>query len=151
MIDNIGSSTSTSTYSSFSPFLLMGVFMVISLLIGVLIIVSNWKVYQKAGKPGWASIVPIYNIIVLLEIVGKPTWWILLFFIPIANIVVAIMIAHQLAKAFGQDVGFTLGLIFLPFIFYPLLAFGKYSYQGAIPPLPTTVPISSETPTSTTV
>jgi hypothetical protein len=112
------------------------------LLIGVLMLISYWKIYTKAGRPGWASIVPIYNIVVLLEIVGKPVWWILLLFIPIVNIIFGIKIAHQLSKAFGQDVGYTLGLIFLPFIFYPLLAFGKYSYQKTIFTEQTTLPLS---------
>jgi hypothetical protein len=119
--------------------------------VALFIIVSYWKVYQKAGKPGWAAIIPIYNIIVLLEIVGKPIWWIILFFIPIVNIVVGIIIAHQLAKAFGQDVGFTFGLIFLPFVFYPLLAFGKFSYQGTAPSQSTTILTPPQTPPENTL
>lgn len=96
----------------------------------VLFVVSMWKIFTKAGKPGWAAIIPIYNIIILLEIVGKPVWWIVLFFIPIVNLVVAIMLTHQLSLSFGKDVGFTIGLIFLGFIFYPLLGFGDAQYVG---------------------
>ncbi len=97
----------------------------------ILFIASIWKIFTKAGKPGWAAIIPIYNIIVLLEIVGKPAWWVVLMLIPIVNIVVAIIVTHQLSKSFGQGVGFTIGLILLSFIFYPLLAFGDFKYQGA--------------------
>ena len=107
-----------------------GVGMLIYLLILVILIAAQWKIFTKAGKPGWACIIPIYNIIVLLEIVGKPTWWILLYLIPIANIVVAIMVTNLLAKSFGKEVGFTIGLILLPIIFYPILGFGSATYQG---------------------
>ena len=101
--------------------------------IGILIavIAGGWKMFEKAGKPGWAFIVPIYNIIVLLEIVGKPIWWIVLFIIPVVNIVVFIMVYHALSKSFGKDIGFTLGLLFLSFIFIPLLGFGDAKYVGA--------------------
>lgn len=96
----------------------------------VLMIASIWKVFTKAGKPGWAAIIPIYNIVVLLEIVGKPIWWIILMLIPIVNIVVQIIVTHQLSKSFGKDVGFTIGLIFLGFIFFPILGFGSAKYIG---------------------
>ena len=106
-----------------------GVF-ILYLAIIVIVIAAQWKIFTKAGKPGWACIVPIYNIIVLLEIVGKPLWWIVLLFIPIANLVVSIMVANLLAKSFGKGVGFTVGMIFLPIIFYPILGFGSATYQG---------------------
>jgi hypothetical protein len=107
-----------------------GVFGLIMLLVALVMIASLWKVFAKAGKPGWAAIVPIYNIIVLLEIVGKPIWWIVLMLIPCANIVVAILLAINLAKSFGKETGFAIGMIILPFIFYPMLAFGDASYRG---------------------
>lgn len=97
----------------------------------VLMIASMWKIFTKAGKPGWAAIVPIYNIIIMLEIVGKPTWWIILMLIPIVNIVVALILMHQLSLSFGKDIGFTIGLILLGFIFIPILAFGDAKYVGA--------------------
>lgn len=96
--------------------------------IGIFMIICMWKVYSKAGKPGWAAIVPIYNIVVLLEIVKKPVWWLILLLIPIVNIIIMILIYVELAKAFGQGVGFGLGLIFLSIIFFPILAFGDYQY-----------------------
>jgi hypothetical protein len=96
----------------------------------LLLIIAQWKIYEKAGQPGWAVIIPFYNLYILLKIVGKPGWWILLYFIPLVNIVIAIMVTHRLSKSFGHDVGFTLGLIFLGFIFYPILGFGESRYLG---------------------
>jgi hypothetical protein len=99
-------------------------------LVLVLCIVAMWKIFVKAGKPGWACIIPIYNIIVLLEIVGKPWWWLLLMLIPGVNIVLAIWMLNLLSKSFGKEVGFTIGLFFLSFIFLPILGFGESKYQG---------------------
>lgn len=95
----------------------------------LLIIIGMWKVFVKAGKPGWAAIVPIYNMIVLLEIAGKPLWWIILLLIPFVNIIVIIIVLVALARNFGKGVGFALGLLILPFIFYPILGFGDARYQ----------------------
>ncbi|PSL29682.1 DUF5684 domain-containing protein [Chitinophaga ginsengisoli] len=94
--------------------------------IGLFFIVCYWKIFEKAGKPGWACIVPIYSTIVMLEIVGKPWWYFFMFLIPIYGwIVLPIMLTHDFSKSFGKDIGFTLGLLFLPFIFYPILAFSR--------------------------
>jgi hypothetical protein len=108
----------------------MRIVTVLYLAIIVLIIVSEWKIYTKAGKPGWACIIPIYNILVLLEIVGKPWWWLLLLLIPIVNIVFLIWMTNLLSKSFGKSEGFTVGLILLPFIFYPILGLGDAQYSG---------------------
>ena len=94
----------------------------------VFIIAAQWKVYSKAGKPGWACLVPIYNIIVLLEIVKKPIWWFILLLIPIVNFIVLIIIMIELAKVFGKSTGFGVGLILLGFIFMPILGFGDAKY-----------------------
>ena len=91
-------------------------------------IIGMWKIYGKAGKPGWASIVPIYNAIVLLEITNKPLWWILLLCIPFVNIIPFVILTHRLALSFGKDAGYTVGLILLPVIFHPLLGFDKSVY-----------------------
>jgi hypothetical protein len=95
-------------------------------------IISLWRIFLKAGRPGWASIIPIYNYIVLLEIIKKPAWWFILLLIPVVNVVYSIWIANLLAKSFGRGPGFTVGLIFLGYIFYPILAFGtpSYLYEG---------------------
>jgi hypothetical protein len=95
----------------------------------VISIIALWKMFAKAGQPGWASIIPIYNTIVMIQIAGKPVWWFLLLFIPIVNIVVSVMITHATAKNFGRGVGTTLGLIFLPFIFMLILGFGSAEYK----------------------
>ena len=95
----------------------------------VLIFVSLWKIFEKAGKPGWAAIVPIYNIIVLLEIVNKPVWWIVLMLVPLVNIVVAVLVYIELAKCFGKSAGFGIGMVFLGFIFLPMLAFSDAKYM----------------------
>jgi Family of unknown function (DUF5684) len=102
--------------------------------VSVLMIASVWVVYTKAGQPGWASLIPIYNIIVMLQIAGKPTWWILLCLIPIVNIVIMFMMYIAVARAFGKSDGFGIGLIFLSFIFFPILAFGDAKYVGAAQP-----------------
>lgn len=104
---------------------------IICLAIVVLEIVACWKIYTKAGKPGWAILIPIYDCIVYLQIIGKPWWWIILFCIPIVNIIFAIWALNLLSISFGKDVGFTLGLIFLSPIFVPILGFGKAEYKGA--------------------
>jgi len=104
-------------------------FMIIALAVGLLLIVSMWKIFTKAGEPGWASIVPIYNMIILLKIVGKPAWWVLLMFIPFVNLVIFIIVYIELAKVFGKGAGFGIGLLVLPFIFFPILAFGSARYQ----------------------
>jgi len=96
----------------------------------IFLIASMWKIFEKAGKPGWAAIVPIYNIVVLLEIVGKPTWWIILFLIPIVNIIFSVWTYNMLSKSFGKDEGFTVGLVLLGIVFFPILGFGDAVYQG---------------------
>ena len=108
-----------------------GVSSIVGLLVAVLVIAGMWKVFTKAGKPGWAAIIPIYNTIVLLQIAGKPVWWFLLFFIPIVNIVIAVMVMIAIAKAFGKGTGFALGLLFLSPIFIPILGFSDAQYVGA--------------------
>src|SRR2546426_540233 len=93
----------------------------------VLLIASMWKVFTKAGKPGWAAIIPIYNLIVILQIAGKPIWWFFLLLIPLVNLVVGIMTYVAFAKNFGKGVGFALGLIFLGFIFFPISVSATHS------------------------
>lgn len=95
-----------------------------------LLFASMWVVFTKAGKPGWAALVPIYNLIILLEIVGKPWWWLFLMLIPLLNVVFAIWTYNLLSKSFGKSEGFTVGLLLLSFIFFPILAFGDAKYQG---------------------
>lgn len=105
-------------------------FILLYLVLIVFMVATMWKLFSKAGKPGWAAIVPIYNTIVMLQIVGRPIWWILLMLVPFVNIVVGIIVTNDLAKSFGKTVGWTVGLILLPIIFYPMLAFGSAKYAG---------------------
>jgi len=103
---------------------------IIGLLIALLIIVAMWKVFTKAGQPGWASIIPIYNLYVWCKIVGRPWWWILLMLIPFVNFIVAIILCIDMAKSFGKGAGFGIGLALLGIIFWPILGFGSAQYQG---------------------
>lgn len=99
-----------------------------ALLFSSIEIASLWQIFKKAGQPGWAAIVPFYNIIVWLRIISKPGWWLILLFLPVVNIVFSVWMVNLLAIKFGRGAGFTFGLIFLGFIFYPLLAFKDYEY-----------------------
>jgi hypothetical protein len=96
----------------------------------LLMIASMWKVFTKAGEPGWAAIIPIYNIIVWCKIVGRPAWWVILLLLPCINIVILFILAIDLAKSFGKGAGFGIGLALLGFIFFPILAFGSAQYIG---------------------
>lgn len=109
---------------------LMGIILIPALIVTFILVIAMWRIFTKAGKPGWAAIIPIYNAIVFLEIIGKPVWWILLFFIPCVNFVFLIWATNLLSKSFGQGEGFTIGLLILPYIFYPILGFGNFQYLG---------------------
>jgi len=106
----------------------------------IFFIVTVWKIFSKAGRPGWAAIIPIYNTIVMLQIANKPVWWIFLYLIPFVNIIIGVIVVYNLAKVFGKGGGFTLGLILLPIIFYPILAFGKSTYLPTSQPAAPTAP-----------
>jgi len=105
------------------------VFWIVYFAIIIFMLVVQWKIFEKANKPGWGCIVPIYNTILQLEIAGRPLWWIFLMFIPFVNFVIAIIVLFDIAKAFGKGTGFGLGMLFLPFIFFPILAFDSSEYQ----------------------
>ena len=106
------------------------VLLMVQLVVSLVVIAGNWKVYSKAGKPGWACIIPVYNMVVLLEIVGRPIWWIVLLLIPCVNIVVLVILFVDLAKSFGKDGAFAAGLVLLSPIFILILGFGSAEYQG---------------------
>lgn len=105
-------------------------FMIFWLIIMLIYIVSLWKIFEKAGEPGWAALIPIYNIIILIKIVGRPIWWLVLLLIPFVNFIFAIILYLDLAKAFNKSSGFAIGLILLSFIFLPILAFDSSEYVG---------------------
>jgi hypothetical protein len=98
--------------------------------IAFLMVASWWKIFTKAGKPGWASLVPLYNIVVMVEVAGKPIWYVALFFIPLANIIAPILIGMGVAEKFGKSQGFGIGLGLIPFVFYPMLAFSDAEYRA---------------------
>lgn len=118
-------------YGNSGGFEMIGVgWIIFWLLIVVLMIVSMWKIFTKAGQPGWAAIVPFYNLFILLRITGRPEWWIILWLIPCVNIVIQILVYIDLARVFGKSTGFAIGLILLPFVFFPVLAFSDAEYGG---------------------
>jgi hypothetical protein len=104
--------------------------LIVYLAIIVLVIAGAWKTFEKAGKPGWAAIIPIYNVIVALEIAGRPIWWFILLLIPVVGWIVSIIVGIDIAKKFGKGTGFGVGLALLGFIFIPILGFGDAKYQA---------------------
>ncbi len=122
------------------------------LILSVIAIVSLWKLFTKAGKHGWAAIVPFYNQIVLLEVIGRPWWWLLLMmFVPFFGIWISVVVMLDLAKSFGKSVGYGILLLLVPFIGFPLLAFSKDAkYVGPVAqghdgfgPAPDRAPVAS--------
>lgn len=106
----------------------MAFFIILAIAFAVFIIAAEWKLFSKANQPGWAIFIPIYNILVLLN-VAKMSWWnILLMLIPVVNIVIAFMIYINVAKNYGKDAGFGVGMVLLPIIFIPIIAFGSAVY-----------------------
>lgn len=106
------------------------VFLIILVVFLVPTLAGIWRIYEKAGKPGWAAIVPIYNLIVWMEIIRKPGYWVLLMIIPYIGVIWQIWATNLLVKSFGKDEAFTVGAVFLPFIFFPILGFGDAQYVG---------------------
>ena len=122
-----GTSYGVSTTSGLTGALAaMGLFFwVLSMALSILMIISLWKIFKKAGKPGWASVIPIYNIYIMCEIAEKEWWYVLLSCVPFANIYAMIVLYNGMAKRFGKSGGFVAGMILLPVVFFPMLAFGK--------------------------
>jgi hypothetical protein len=106
--------------------------LVVELILAIIAIASMWTLFSKAGKPGWAAIIPFYNVYVLLQIVGRPGWWLILFFIPIVNFIVAIIVYIEFAQVFGKGTGFGCLMILFPYIMLPILAFTDTRYEGPI-------------------
>ncbi len=106
------------------------VLVIIELALIVVVIAGLWKTFEKAGQPGWAAIIPIYNVYVMTQIAGRPWWWLILVFIPCVGVIVMIIMCLDIAKNFGQSALFGLGLALLGFIFFPILGFGNAQYRG---------------------
>lgn len=109
----------------------MGVSVAVSLVVGIIALVALWKTFVKAGEPGWAVIIPIYNSIVMLKIVGRPLWWVVLMLIPLVNIVVGIIVMIDFAKSFGKGAVFGFfGLVVFSIVGFCILGFGSARYVG---------------------
>lgn len=93
------------------------------------LLVASWALNTKAGEPGWTALIPFYNVYILDKIAGKPGWWLILWFLPIANFVVTILVFLAIAEKFGKSPVFAMGMVFLGFIFVPILAFGGAEYE----------------------
>lgn len=106
------------------------IILVIYLAFFIITIVGGWKMFAKAGQPGWAFFIPIFNVFIMLKIAGRPWWWLIALFIPIVNIIAMVIVWNDISKSFGRGIGTTLGLFFLPMIFVPILGFGSAEYQG---------------------
>ncbi len=127
---NAPNPAAASIANPFNILALIRKFMIISLIISLLMIVSTWVIFEKAGDAGWKSIVPIYNCYVLMEVSGCPGWWVVLMFIPIVNMVFFLLAMLSLAGKFGKGALFGVGLWLLPMIFLPWLAFDGSQYEG---------------------
>jgi len=103
---------------------------ILELALAVLTLAGMWTAFTKAGQPGWAAIIPIYNVIVWLRIVGRPAFWVVLFLIPCVQIVPFVIVCVDTARSFGKSAAFGIGLWLLWFVFWPMLGFGSARYQG---------------------
>ncbi len=130
------------TYGSSSGGGGAGTFLIVLYIaIYALLVAGMWLTFTKAGEAGWKAIIPIYNTLILLKIIGRPWWWILLLLIPIVDIFILVFMWNGLSRSFGKTAGFTVGLFFLPYIFIPILGFGSARYlgpsgSGVAPPTP---------------
>lgn len=121
----------TTSYSYDAASAGMLIYSLIMLVIAVIAIIALWKIFDKAGKPGWGAIIPFYNLYLLYDIAFGSGWFFLLSFIPFVNAIISIILMFKLAKSFGKGVGFGFGLLFLYPIFMLILAFGNSEYVGA--------------------
>lgn len=115
----------TETPGAASTFTLVLIWLVVM----ALAIGGMWMTFQKAGQPGWAAIIPIYNVVVLMRVARKPAWWVVLVIVPIVNIVVLVIVSMEVSRNFGKGAGFGWGLALLAPIFYPILGYGDAQYQ----------------------
>lgn len=123
-----------STISMFGGILLYFILMSIlfSGLIYIFKMIYSYKLFKKMGRKGWEGLIPIYNTIIKLQVLNIPIWMIILLFIPGINVALSVIISINMAKKFNKDILFTIGLIFAPIVFYPILAFGKSEFNPDI-------------------
>ncbi len=122
--------------------------MLVMMAVIVTAIAGMWRVFSKAGQPGWGVLVPIYNVLLMCKIAQRPAWWLILLFVPVVNMIIAVIMSIDIARRFGKGTGFGVGLAFLGFIFYPILGFGGAQYDGSPTGMDmnTATPQGSETP-----
>ena len=104
--------------------------LLVQLVFVVAVLAGLWKVFEKAGQPGWAAIVPFYNLFVLVQVAGKPGWWFVLVLIPVVNAIIMLLVCMSIAEKFGKGGGYGIGLWLLGFVFFPMLGFSDAQYQG---------------------
>ena len=99
--------------------------------------IVGWKIFEKAGQPGWAALIPFYNLYVYTQIIRRPPWWMILYFagiVPfigaIGLLILSIVDSVRLSRVFGKPDVFAVGLIILSILFYPILAFGNSEYDS---------------------
>jgi hypothetical protein len=109
------------------------VFLLVVLVVILFYVVASWKLFSKAGVPGWGAIVPIYNIYLWCKIAGRPGWWVLLFIVPLVNVIVHLIVSLDVAKSFAKSGAFGVGLWLLAAIFVPILGYGPSTYVGPSP------------------
>lgn len=119
--------TTTSSSSDIASFFGGGL-LIVMLVISLVILISIWKTFKKAGQPGWATLIPIYNTYVLTQIAKLPAYYILLTFIPVVNIYAMFKINIEIAHNFGKSTGFGIILSLFSWIGYPILGFGNATY-----------------------
>ncbi|MDA3786720.1 MAG: DUF5684 domain-containing protein [Deltaproteobacteria bacterium] len=107
-----------------------GLVLLLQLAMTLVMMAATWKIFEKAGQPGWAALIPFYNIYIMLVIAGKPGWWLLLLLIPLVNIIFGVLTTISLARKFGKDAFFGVGLALLGIVFFPILAWGDARYRG---------------------
>jgi hypothetical protein len=115
-----------------SPLVLLALIVVVVI---AFYVVAYWRIFEKAGQPGWGVIVPLYNAYLWCKIAGRPEWWMILLFIPLVNIAIALILALDIAKRFSKSDGFGIGLWLLSFVFIPILGYGtaQYAPSGMTP------------------
>jgi len=89
-----------------------------------------WRLFQKADQPGWFALIPLFNMLVVLKLIGRPWWWLLLMLIPPINVLVSVLMVFDVARVFGKRTGFAFGLLFFSGVFLPLLALGDAEYTA---------------------
>jgi hypothetical protein len=109
--------------------LFSGVWMIVWIIVAILVIAGLWKTFVKAGHPGWGAIIPIYNTYLMIKVAGRPGWWLILYFIPIVNVIILIIVSIDIAKNFGHGVGFGILLWLFAPIMYLILGFGSDEYK----------------------